>query len=240
MNPTDFDVLTFDCYGTLIDWETGIVAALRPWLAREGLFVGAEEILELFGRCESEQEKETPDMLYSDLLAWVHRKMAAHWGRQSTDEDAAAFGASVADWPAFPDSAEALAYLKEHHRLAVLSNVDRGSFAASNKKLGVAFDAVYTAEDIGSYKPDPANFRYMLEHLPGDLGVEDPKILHVAQSLYHDHAPAKALGLTTAWINRRAGRQGAGATPAVEGVKPDAEFPSLAALVKLHKVCADG
>ena len=136
------------------------------------------------------------------------------------------FGASVRTWPAFPDSGDALAYLKRHYRLAILSNVDRASFTQSNAKLGVTFDHIFTAEDIGSYKPDLRNFEYALARLR-EAGVEKRAVLHVAQSLFHDHVPAKLLGLASVWIDRRAGRPGAGATPPAAAT-PDWRFESLA------------
>ena len=138
----DFKVLTFDCYGTLIDWETGIVAALAPALATRGLAVPREEMLASFARHESAQEAETPGMVYSALLAQVHRRLCAEWRVASSEADHRAFGASVGDWPAFTDSPAALAYLGRFYKLVVLSNVDRQSFAKSAEKLGVQFDAV--------------------------------------------------------------------------------------------------
>ena len=136
------------------------------------------------------------------------------------------FGASVPGWPAFPDSAAALRDLKRHYRLVILSNVDRESFSGSARRLGVDFDAVFTAEDIGSYKPDRRNFEYLLRELGKD-GIGRDKILHTTQSLHHDHLPASRLGLATAWIDRRHERQGWGATPAAE-VAVDFRFTSLA------------
>jgi len=223
----DFDVLTFDCYGTLIDWESGIAAALAPWLAREGVSADREAVLAAFGDAESAQEHETPDLIYSALLARVHGRLAAHFGVTSSAADAEAFGASVPDWPAFPDSATALADLKRHYKLVILSNVDRESFRGSNARLGVAFDAVFTAQDIGSYKPDPRNFDYLLAQL-AEMGHPKERILHTAQSLYHDHVPAKRAGLTTAWIDRRAGRGGGATKRPPEQVTPDFRFTSLA------------
>lgn len=235
MHLTDFRVLTFDCYGTLIDWESGIHTALQPLLARSRLGLGRDAALEAFGRHEAAQEAETPAVIYTDLLAMVHRRLAAEWQTPSTPAQDAAFGASVPDWPAFPDSATALAYLKQHYKLVILSNVDRASFAGSNRRLGVEFDAIYTAQDIGSYKPDPANFRYMLAQLAA-LGHAPGDILHTAQSLFHDHAPARQFGLASAWIDRRAEMQGWGATPpAPEGAGYDFRFPSMAALAQAHR-----
>jgi 2-haloacid dehalogenase len=146
------------------------------------------------------------------------------------------FSQSVPDWPAFPDSVAALRYLKRQYKLVILSNIDNRSFAASNKKLGVAFDAVYTAEDIGSYKPNPANFAHMLERLQDDLGIAPHQVLHTAQSLFHDHVPAAAAGLKRAWINRRKGQTGSGATKPVENVPaPNFEFATLGELAEAHR-----
>ena len=157
----------------------------------------------------------------------------------ATAADHCAFGSSVGNWPAFPDSASALGYLKQHYKLVILSNVDRLSFAASNKKLGVTFDAVYTAEDVGSYKPDPRNFTFMLEHLEADLGISKSQVLHTAQSLHHDHVPAERAGLARAWIDRRFGQSGGGATVIPEK-KPqvDFHFKSMAELAQAHRKSA--
>ena len=201
---SDYKILTFDCYGTLIDWETGIWDALQPLLMVNGCSdVTRENALEAFAVFESRQQFETPNMLYSVLLARVHAAVAAHFDLQTTPQLGADFGSSVPHWPAFPDTADALRYLKTRYQLVILSNVDRVGFAASNGKLGVEFDAIYTAEDIGSYKPAPANFEYLLTRLHQDHGIEKPDILHTAQSLFHDHAPAKAVGLACAWIDRQ-------------------------------------
>lgn len=235
MELTDYKALTFDCYGTLIDWESGIFTALQPLLARLTQPPGRDAALEAFARYETEQEAATPDMLYPALLARVHARLRAHWGVEAGAELDGQFGESVKDWPAFPDSAEALAYLKNHYMLVILSNVDRNSFAASNEKLGVEFDAIYTAEDIGSYKPDPRNFEYMLEHLAA-RGIAKSDILHTAQSLHHDHVQATAFGLATNWIDRRHDVEGYGATVAPQrDVRIDFHFPSMAAFVEAHR-----
>lgn len=230
----DYAALTFDCYGTLIDWERGIVAALEPWRRRTGLKVDDETLLVAFGEAESQFEAAHPTMLYSDLLAEVQKDLGRRFDAPASEAEAAAFGRSVADWPAFPDSAEALAYLKRHHKLVILSNVDRASFAHSARKLGVAFDLVVTAEDVGSYKPTLTHFTTGLEKLAA-MSVPKEKVLHVAQSLFHDHVPAKKVGLPTVWINRRRGTGAEGATPRAEAVTPDLEVPSLADLVALHR-----
>jgi 2-haloalkanoic acid dehalogenase type II len=235
MRLSAYKVLTFDCYGTLIDWESGIFTALQPLLQKGGELFSRDTALEIFARHESAQEAETPAMIYSELLAEVSRRIAAEFSIAASDADHARFGASVPDWPAFPDSAEALAYLKQHFKLVILSNVDRASFAGSNARLGVEFDAIYTAQDVGSYKPDLANFRYMLEHLAA-IGIEKTDILHTAQSLFHDHVPAKQVGLANAWIDRRHDQDGWGATmQPPEGVAFDVRFTSLAEMADAHR-----
>jgi len=235
MKLSDFKALTFDCYGTLIDWETGLWTALQPLLTTGALNIGREEALDIFSRLETEQERETPSLRYSTLLAVIHSRMAKSWGVHAHADLHDRFGGSIPDWPAFPDSAKVLAYLKRHFRLVILSNVDRQSFATSNKKLGVTFDAVYTAEDVGSYKPDPRNFDYLLEHLEVDLGIRKSEILHTAQSLHHDHVPAECAGLARAWIDRRFGKEGSGATMKVaRPPKVDFHFKSLAEFAEAH------
>jgi 2-haloalkanoic acid dehalogenase type II len=240
MRLSDFSVLSFDCYGTLIDWESGIWAALQQLLAKVASAPSREAALAAFARHESVQQTQTPGLLYAELLARVHQRLAAEWGARPDEACDHAFGASVGDWPAFPDSAPALAYLQGFYRLVILSNVDRASFAHSNARLGVAFAAIYTAEEIGSYKPDPRNFRYMLDRL-GVAGHRPDQILHVAQSLFHDHVPANRCGLNSAWIDRRADSEGWGATPPPEaGVHYDFRFASLAELVLAHRAERDG
>ena len=230
MHLSDFNTLTFDCYGTLIDWEGGILAAIRPWLAAKNQETPDDAILETFANCESSQQRETPGMLYPALMAKTLHRMAAAWGLNASGGEAVAFGNSVKDWPAFPDAAEALARLKQRYRLVILSNVDRASFQYSKAKLGDVFDAVYTAEDVGSYKPNPRNFSYMLEK-EAAAGVPAAKILHTAQSLFHDHVQAKRHGLTSAWIDRRLDADGWGATmPPEAPVTPDFHFPTLEAM----------
>ncbi len=238
MKLTDFSTLTFDCYGTLIDWETGILAALRPWAGRTRLTADDQTLLAAFGRNEDRLQREIPATFYPELLRAGAVAIGVDFGAPMLDDEADAFAASVEQWPAFPDSAEALAYLGRHYKLVILSNVDNASFAHSNAKLGVEFDAVFTAEDIGSYKPDLKNFHTMLDGLAAQ-GVAKGDILHTAQSLYHDVAPANQLGLATNWINRRHGKPGAGATPPAEA-KPDFEHTSLAAFVEAHKAVVAG
>jgi 2-haloalkanoic acid dehalogenase type II len=235
MRLTDFRVLTFDCYGTLIDWESGIYTALLPLLRKAADPMPRDKALELFAQHESAQEAETPGMIYSDVLAAVHRRLATALELPATEDEHKLFGASVPDWPAFPDSASSLQYLKKYYKLVILSNVDRTSFKGSNARLAVEFDAIYTAQDVGSYKPNPANFTYMLDHL-AEHGVEQGAVLHTAQSLFHDHVPAKQAGLASAWIDRRHDQEGWGATmPPPEGASFDFRFASMADMVKAHQ-----
>ncbi len=201
---TDYKALTFDCYGTLIDWETGIWDALQPLImANPGCDVSRRRALEAYAKIEHELETTTPSMLYTELLLRLHGTLAAELGLESSDELDLDFGGSIPHWPAFRDTADALRYLKTRYKLVVLSNVSRAGFAASNRKLGVEFDAIYTAEDIGSYKPAAANFEYLIEHLREDHGLEKRDLLHTAQSLFHDHRPANQFGIANAWIDRQ-------------------------------------
>jgi 2-haloalkanoic acid dehalogenase type II len=235
MRLSAFKVMSFDCYGTLIDWESGIVAALGPWRKRTGVATEPEALLAAFATSEAAVQADRPDMPYPQVLARVFERMSDRLGALATAAETRAFAASIGEWPAFADSAPALRTLRGHVALVVLSNIDRASFALSNARLRVVFDAVYTAQDIGAYKPDPRSFEYMLARL-SERGLDKGEVLHVAQSLYHDHAPAKALGLATAWIDRRAGKADGGATRAPERpVDHDFRFESLAALAAAHR-----
>lgn len=233
MRLSDFSTLSFDCYGTLIDWEAGLLEALDRlrWEAR----ISSSELLEAFGRAEHAIEEEHPGLRYSKLLVKVYQRLAGEFGISVDREAAEAFGQSVGNWPAFPDSAEALRYLKQHFRLVILSNVDRESFARSNDWLGVEFDDIFTAEEIGSYKPDPRNFQYLLDRL-GERGIAKDQLLHVAQSLFHDHVPANRFEIASAWIDRRAGREGGGATVVPDPTPHfDFRFTSLGQLAEAHR-----
>jgi 2-haloacid dehalogenase len=235
MQLTDFNVLTFDCYGTLIDWESGIVTALQPLLARAGQSLAREAVLTMFSQHETLLEHANPTLRYSELLARVHDELATGWGVAPDAAESQRFGASVGDWPAFPDTVASLRYLQQHYKLVILSNVDRDSFRTTRPRLGVTFDAIYTAEDVGSYKPDPRNFVYLIEHLAA-MGIDKSAILHTAQSLFHDHAPANAGGLASAWIDRRHDVAGWGATAAPPAdVHYDFRFISLAEMVDSHR-----
>ncbi|MDZ7713571.1 MAG: HAD-IA family hydrolase [Rhodovibrio sp.] len=232
MDLTAFQALTFDVYGTLIDWETGIADALAPWAERNGVPADRAQLLGAFARHETTRQQENPDTRYADVLELVFADIAGDFGVKPTRADAYAFGESVQEWPAFDDAAEALKRLQTRYRLGVISNVDRASFVMSQAKLGVNFDLQVTAEDAEAYKPDPAPFEMALDWL-NEIGIGFDAILHVAQSPYHDHVPAKALAMTTCWIDRQGLAQGGawGATPEVpDRPRVDATFPSLAAL----------
>ena len=229
MDLTGFQALSFDCYGTLIDWEAGIAAVLRPWARANGLDLTDEQLLTAYADHEARAEQEHPTDLYPQILARAMESLGSGLGIKVSDEDARRLAGSVPEWPAFVDSAEALARLARHYRLIILSNVDRASFAGSNRRLGVTFTSILTAEDIGSYKPSARNFDALLAELDR-LGIGRDGLLHVAQSLFHDHLPAKAAGLPTVWINRRHANPGWGATPAPsDEVTPDLTFTSMAA-----------
>ena len=235
MNLRDFNVLTFDCYGTLIDWETGMINALAPLTSRLGGTITRNQILEAHARHESNQQRQTPDKRYRELLAVVHRRLAEEWNLSVDWDECVRYGESIKDWPVFPDTADALRYLKQHYKLVILSNVDNESFSASSRKLGVDFDAIYTAEDIGSYKPADANFEYMLRMLKS-RGYEKSDILHTAESLFHDHVPANRHGLKSCWIYHRHAQEGFGATMK-PGEMPhyDFRFNSMGEMAEAHE-----
>jgi len=229
MNLADYDALSFDCYGTLIDWETGLTAVLVPWARQRGLSLGSEELLTGYAAAEAAAEASHPTDRYPDILARSMRLLGDALGAEVTDGDAARLSGSVPDWPAFPDSPAALAALGTRFKLIILSNVDRASFAGSAARLGTSFTSVITAQDVGSYKPDPRNFDALTSEA-ARMGIRPGGLLHVAQSLFHDHVPAQRAGLRTVWIHRRHDRGGWGATPQPPAqVTPDWEFPSMAA-----------
>jgi 2-haloacid dehalogenase len=232
---TDFDALTFDCYGTLIDWESGMIEALKPLTSKASRPLKRDEVLEAHARHESSQQVQTPAKLYRDLLATVYRRLAEEWGVATSWSDCATYGRSIRNWPAFGDTAASLQYLKRHYKLAILSNVDNESFSFSKEKLGVDLDAVYTAEDCGSYKPASRNFEYMFAKLK-TIGIEKNQILHTAESLFHDHVPANELGLASCWIDRRHGQKDSGAAMSLaHAPRYDFRFESLGDFVKAHR-----
>ena len=234
-----FRALVFDCYGTLIDWEGGIWAAAQPLLEANGRTdIARPALLQAFSRAESSAQAETPDCPYPGILERTHRAIAAALGLKSSGPLDRNFGKSVPDWPAFDDSEAALRLLATRYHLFVLSNVDRAGFTGSAARLGVTFDGVMTAEDVGSYKPDLRGFHAVLEMLERDFGFGADEILHTAQSQFHDLVPAARLGLATAWIDRQRLSEGGdwGATAVVaERHRPDFLFFSLADMAEAAK-----
>lgn len=235
MNLSDFKALTFDCYGTLIDWESGMITALEPLTSKVASDLSRNDILEMHARHESAQQKLTPNKKYSELLAVVYKRMAEQWGVNVEWQACVAYGQSVRHWPAFDDSVESLSYLKKYFKLYILSNVDNESFAYSQARLGVAFDGVFTAEDIGSYKPAERNFEYMIGQL-AEQGIEKHEILHVAESMFHDHEPANTLSIANCHIYRRSDQEGFGATMIPKSMPVcHFRFDSMQALADAHR-----
>ncbi len=232
LNLRQFKVLTFDCYGTLVDWEAGILAGLRPLLERHSVTRADEEILERYGRYEARIEAGAYRK-YKDVLRDVVEQFGAEFGFDA-HPDLNVLVDTFDGWRPFADTVDALRSLHRHYQLMPLTNVDDDLFAITAAQLQVPFDKVMTAEQIGSYKPSPRNFEYMLAH----VGVPKEQVLHVAQSLYHDIAPARSLGIATVWINRRQGKTGAGATPPANA-QPDMEVPDMRTLAELARQAFD-
>ena len=222
-----FDWLTFDCYGTLIDWESGILEALQSILVDHGLTIENEEVLALFGKVEAAAEARGYRP-YRMILSEVVDGFGEAHGFTPSEPERESLAESIRDWPPFADTTAVLASLKNRYRLAVISNIDDDLFAYSARKLGVDFDAVVTAQQVGAYKPSLENFAVAFDR----LGQGPEGILHVAQSRYHDIGPARELGLPCVWVNRRAGRAGSGAT-APASAEPDLEVPDLETLTTL-------
>jgi 2-haloacid dehalogenase len=222
-----YEVLSFDCYGTLIDWETGILNALRPVLEARAVRLDDETLLALYGELEAEAEQ--GDFIpYRAVLGQVMDGFDERLGLALNPAERGHLADTLKDWHAFPDAPDALAALKRRYKLAIISNVDDDLFAGSNKHLGVVFDWVITAQQVRSYKPALHHFEVAEEA----FGVGRERQLHVAQSLYHDIGPANRLGLDCVWINRRQGKAGSGATPPATAT-PDLEVPDLESLVAL-------
>ena len=215
-----FEVLTFDCYGTLIDWETGILGALRPLVAKHGKKVSDQELLALYGELEARVEAGEYKR-YREILRQVVRAMGERFGFQATEAEMDSLPDSLGAWPPFPDTVAALRRLKSRYQLAILSNTDDDLFAQTAKRLEVPFDFVITAQQAGSYKPSLNNFRLALKR----VGRPKEKVLHVGQSRHHDIAPAHELGLKNVLVTRR----GHGATLA-NAAQPDLEVPDLKTL----------
>jgi len=222
-----FTHLTFDCYGTIVDWETGILSAVNPVLERHEVSIDEAEILQLYARLEAEQEAGAYKP-YKQVLMGVMAGFGEELGFTPTEADLRALPGSVGEWPPFPDSVEALQRLQIGFELVILSNIDDVFFAATEAGLGIGFDEVITAQQVGSYKPSHLNFQVALERLQ----VPPQQVLHVAQSLFHDHAPAKQLGFTTVWVNRPSRCPGVGVAKPTQA-SPDLEISDLASLVEL-------
>jgi len=216
-----FDAVTFDTYGTLIDWERGILNALQVVLSPHDVTASEDQLLETYARHEAEVERGVY-RTYREVLASAVRGLCADLGVDPSDDAVAFFAGSVGEWPAFADSAAALRALATRHRLAVITNCDDDLFAGSNRRLGVPFDWIITAQQARGYKPRIANFEYAF----AKIGLPPERILHVAQSLFHDHVPAKSLGMTTVWIDRRHDKTGFGATPPADAT-PDLVYPDM-------------
>jgi 2-haloacid dehalogenase len=223
-----YEVISFDCYGTLIDWESGIISGLRPILASHGVEATDEEILALHAETEHAlQSSSAPGsyVKYRDVLGEEVREAGRRWGFEPEPSEVGALADSLRDWQPFPDTVEALRRLKGRYRLAIISNVDDGLFALTACRLEVEFDWIVTAEQAGTYKPSTNNFEVAMNR----MGVAPERLLHAAESLFHDVVPAKELGLSTVWVHRRAGKQGFGATPPADA-EPDFKVPDLETL----------
>ncbi|KAL3440280.1 2-haloalkanoic acid dehalogenase [Aspergillus insuetus] len=202
---SEYRLLSFDVYGTLIDWEGGILAAFQPMLDKVNAQFTRLQLLTIYHELEREQQNKAPDMPYSQLLTTIHPQWAARLGLAvPTPEESKRFGESVGTWPAFPDTVGALKRLSKHYKLVVLSNVDRESFAKSNAGSleGFPFDMIIMAQDVGSYKPDLRNFDYMLKAVKKKFDIAPSQVLQTAQSQFHDHHPAHKIGLKSVWIER--------------------------------------
>ena len=224
-----YEVVSFDCYGTLIDWESGITSGLRPVLENHGVDATDGEILDLHASTEHRLQSPSAGSTYTkyrDVLAQEVREAGKRWGFEPEPSEVDALADSLREWKPFPDTVEALRALKTRYRLAIISNVDDGLFALTACHLEVEFDWIITAEQAGTYKPSKNNFELAI----GRMAVAPEKLLHAAESLFHDVVPAKEMGLATVWVHRRTGKEGSGATPPVAGAEPDLEVPDLKTL----------
>lgn len=224
MDFSHFTTISFDCYGTLIDWESGILPVLRAVLANHDQSLPDAAILELYGEFEAQAES-GPYQSYRDVLQTVVRAFAGRFNFQASSHEISSLHESVGAWAPFPDTVSALRELHSRYKLAVISNIDDDLFAATRKLLDVEFDGVITAQQAGSYKPSINNFRLALR----TLALSPDRLLHAGQSVYHDVAPARSLGISTVWVNRKSIRPGIGAVRASAG-QPDLEVPDLASL----------
>ena len=227
-----FEVVSFDCYGTLIDWERGILPALKQLLSNREIDFSDDGTLELFAEFESELEKDKSDYIeYRKILQEIVKKFGQRFNFEPTETESGTetncLVDSLKNWQPFPDTVAALSALKQKYKLAVISNIDDDLFVGTAKHLKVEFDWLITAQQVRSYKPSTRNFEIALE----TMGIAPEKLLHVAQSVYHDIVPAASMGISTVWVNRRQGKAGFGATlPA--SAQPDLEVPDLKTLVQ--------
>ena len=229
-----FQAVTFDCYGTLIDWETGITQVVRPWADAINPAIPTDLVITSFALHQAKHQQTRPTLLYPEVLARTWKDIERTFGWREDPAHAAAFAASVPDWPPFADTVASLEYLARFYKLVILSNVDNASLAETvRRQLKVPFEATVTAEDVASYKPGLPHFTRAFEQLAAK-GIAKDEILHVAQSKHHDIRPGRELGLTTVWVNRRHNRPGSGATLATDA-EPHLTVNSLAELVALHK-----
>jgi 2-haloacid dehalogenase len=224
---TRFKTLTFDCYGTMIDWESGIFSALRPILLAHDKKISDSELLQLYSELEASAEQ-GEYLRYRDVLQSVVCGLGERLGFSPTDAEVGSLPESLKHWQPFPDTVEALRRLKTRYQLAVISNVDDDLFATTAPKLGVAFDHVITAQQAGCYKPCMKIFKLAEDR----VGVSREQWLHVGQSIYHDVIPAQSLGIATVWVNRPSPRPGAGAARTAAG-RPDLEVADLKTLADL-------
>lgn len=221
-----FEYLSFDCYGTLIDWESGILGYLQPLLRSKGCLVSDEQILNLYSEFEPRQQ-EAPYRSYREVLNSVVLDFSREFHIQVSEEEADGLANSIREWEPFPDTVPALVRLKSRYKLAVLSNIDDDLLALTAPNLRVELDCVVTAQQAQSYKPSLRNFEMLLDR----LGVERGRLLHVAESLYHDVVPARRLGIAAVWVNRRRGK--AAAATRLVSAHPDLEVPTVGALADL-------
>jgi 2-haloacid dehalogenase len=209
---TEKRVLTFDCYGTLIDWESGIVEALYKIFPTD---IAEDTLLSIFASHETTIQSQNPTWLYPQVLAQASILIGDQVGISVSEDLANNFSKSIASWPPFSDTRSALMQLQKRFKLVIVSNIDNDSIIKSAALMGISFDHIYTAKDIGAYKPDHKVFYHVFDKLQ-HMGFQKSEILHVAQSLYHDHMPAYELGLDRVWIDRRYLKDGEGATPSVD------------------------
>lgn len=224
---SQFEILTFDCYGTLIDWETGILGALRPILSAHRIKASDEELLEAYAVAESRAESGVFKP-YKEVLKEVVRDIGEKFGFQPSEQDQRSLPKSVKTWQPFPDTVGVLRRLHRYYRLSIISNIDDDLFAETAKLLQVPFDFVTTALEVKSYKPSFNNFERALTKMK----ISKDRVLHVAESLHHDVKPSRALGLHSVWVNRRHGKAGIGAS-GTSSAKPDLEVPDLKTLAGL-------